>query len=200
MEDVRKAAGFRGDLASVALAPGHYHAFVELHIEQGPILEAESIPIGIVTAIAAPAAATITVTGFGGHAGALLMPQRRDALAAAAEIVLAVESAALATAVVDTVATIGLCDVFPGAVNSVPSRVRLSLDARDIDLARRDSMLRAIQQSCRLVAAERSVEVKFEMLNADAPAACSPHVLEAIEHACAEASIPTNTPRKPRLP
>ena len=190
LHDACGACGFNGDLASIQLQPGHYHAFVELHIEQGPILEAEQIPIGIVTAIAAPAAATITVTGLGGHAGALLMPQRRDALAAAAEIILAIEAAALAAGSIDTVATVGLCDVFPGAVNSVPSRVRLSLDARDIDLDRRDQILKAIEESCHLVAVERSVEVKLDLLNADAPAASSPLVLEAVEQACAIASIP----------
>ena len=190
LDEVRNAAGFHGDLASVQLEPGHYSAFVELHIEQGPILEQEELPIGIVTAIAAPAAATITITGVGGHAGALLMPQRKDALAAAAEAVLAVESAALATGAIDTVATVGLCDVFPGAVNSVPSRVRLSLDARDIDLARRDAMLSAIDDACQNIAAKRGVRIALEMLNADAPANCSPDILKAIEYACAITSTP----------
>jgi N-carbamoyl-L-amino-acid hydrolase len=185
VDEVRAAAGCAGPLASTLLAYGHYEAFVELHIEQGPLLETASLPIGIVTAIAAPSAATITIDGFGGHAGALLMPQRRDALAAAAEVVLAVEAAALATGAIDTVATVGLCDVFPGAVNSVPSRVRLSLDARDIDLARRDSMLVQIEGAGREIATRRNVTIAFETLNADAPATCGAAVIDAIEQACA---------------
>ena len=77
----------------------------------------------------------IIVEGEGGHAGAVLMPDRRDAFLAAAEIALAVERAARATGAIDTVGTVGVCEVFPGAVNSVPSRARLEVDVRDIDLA-----------------------------------------------------------------
>jgi ureidoglycolate amidohydrolase len=189
LESVRTTAGFQGALADVAIQPGAYAHFVELHIEQGPLLERESLPIGIVTAIAAPASTRITIQGFGGHAGALLMPDRRDALAAAAEIILSVESAALATGSVDTVATVGLCDVFPGAVNSVPSRVRLALDVRDIDQSRRDQVLAAIDQACTLTAAARNVTITTEVLNADAPCTCSPAILEAITQACREEGI-----------
>src|SRR5216117_3669459 len=88
---VRTAAGFAGLLTSVRLPQNHYHAWVELHIEQGPLLEREGIPIGIVTSIAAPAGYRFTITGFGGHAGALLMQDRKDALCAAAELILSVE-------------------------------------------------------------------------------------------------------------
>ena len=123
LDAAREAAGFTGSLHSVRRSVRDYSAFVELHIEQGPELERGQKTIGIVTAIAAPASSTLTISGRGGHAGALLMPQRRDALAAAAEVVLAVERAALATGALDTVATVGMCEVFPGAVNSVPSRV-----------------------------------------------------------------------------
>jgi len=140
--------------------------------------------IGIVTAIAAPASLTIVVEGVGGHAGGMLMPVRRDALVAAAEIIQAVERAALATGAVDTVATVGMCEVFPGAVNSVPSRVKLSLDVRDTDLARRDSVLQVISEACDEVAARRGVSVTREVVNADAPASCDVGVVAAIERAC----------------
>ncbi len=95
LEQVRTAAGYTGTLASVRLQADHYAGFVELHIEQGPLLERACESIGVVTAIAAPASSTITIDGLGGHAGALLMPDRRDALTAAAEVILAVEAAAL---------------------------------------------------------------------------------------------------------
>jgi N-carbamoyl-L-amino-acid hydrolase len=94
LDDVRTAAGFTGPLSSVRLEPGAYHAFVELHIEQGPLLEQRRLDIGAVTAIAAPASLRLTIDGVGGHAGAVLMPDRRDALLAGAEIALAVERAA----------------------------------------------------------------------------------------------------------
>ncbi len=189
IDQVRNAAGFNEPLNSAILPPGHYAHFVELHIEQGPILEREGLEIGIVTAIAAPASSNITIVGAGGHAGAMLMPIRKDALAAASEIILAVEAAALATGAIDTVATVGMCDVFPGAVNSVPSRVRLSLDVRDIDEARRDKVLADIRQACDDTAAKRHVTVTTEVLNADAPATCSPAILDAIETACNEEKV-----------
>ena len=81
-------------LESVALKAGYYAAFVELHIEQGPLLERRNVPLGIVTAIAAPASLSVTIEGQGGHAGAVLMPDRHDAFLAAAEIALALEAAA----------------------------------------------------------------------------------------------------------
>ena len=86
-DEIRRAAGFSGRPSAVRLPEGYFAAFVELHIEQGPILEREGSPIGIVTAIAAPAALRVTWEGEGGHAGAVLMPGRRDALCAAAEAV-----------------------------------------------------------------------------------------------------------------
>jgi N-carbamoyl-L-amino-acid hydrolase len=96
------------------LQTGAYAAFVELHIEQGPILERLKLDIGVVTAIAAPASLRIFIEGEGGHAGAVLMPDRHDAFLAAAEIALAVEAAARSTGSSDTVATCGVCELFPG--------------------------------------------------------------------------------------
>src|SRR5579864_2234429 len=103
LEELRAAAGFTGTLESVALSRDRFEKFIELHIEQGPILEQEGIDIGLVTHIAAPASMHILVEGEGGHAGARLMPGRKDALAAAAELILALEAAAKSTGAVDTV-------------------------------------------------------------------------------------------------
>ena len=184
LDDARAAAGFTGTLASVRCEPHGYARFVELHIEQGPLLEEEGIDIGVVTHIAAPASSWITIEGEGGHAGAMLMPSRHDALAAAAEVILAVESAALDTHSIDTVATVGICDVFPGAVNSVPSRVRLSTDVRDTDRHRRDFVLGKIQEACVEIAARRKVAISSKALNADPPATCDVTIVEAIQAAC----------------
>lgn len=184
LDDVRQSAGFRGELSSVKLARGYYRAFVELHIEQGPNLEHENKTIGVVTHIAAPASLRIFVQGEGGHAGGVLMPNRRDALLGAAEIALAVEAAALATGSRDSVATTGVCQVSPGAINSIPNLVKLEIDVRDTDLKRRDSMIDAIQSACEEIAAKRRIAVAKEILNADAPAECDPKVVAAIVHAC----------------
>ena len=184
LNEWRLAAGFSGPLSDVALRAGSYAAFVELHIEQGPILDRRRLDIGVVTAIAAPASVRILVEGEGGHAGAVLMPDRRDAFVAAAEIALAVEAAARGTEALDTVATTGVCEVFPGAINSVPSRARLEVDVRDIDLARRDSVLAAIGRACEETAARRGVTVHVEPINADPPALCAQSIVDVITAVC----------------
>ena len=187
LDELRAAAGFKGSLESVALAEGRFHQFVELHIEQGPLLEQEKIDVGLVTHIAAPASMRILIEGEGGHAGGKLMPGRKDALTAAAELILALETAAKSTAAIDTVGTVGVCDVFPGAVNSIPSRVRLETDIRDIDGARRDSMLEGLQAKCDEVACRRGVAISTEVVNADPPATCDPAILAALEESAKSA-------------
>ncbi|MGA2097709.1 MAG: M20 family metallo-hydrolase [Candidatus Acidiferrum sp.] len=193
LEEVRRNAGFAGALEEVKLSHGYLKAFVELHIEQGPLLERHRVPIGIVTSIAAPASFRFAVEGAGGHAGAMLMPERRDALCAASELILAIETAAKASGAVDTVATVGICDVFPGAVNSIPSRVRFTLDLRDTSLERRDAVLRVIQAAREDISAKRQVVIQEELVNADAPAQCATEITEALSRACTKhqlASIP----------
>ncbi len=187
LEELLAQAGFRGTLESVMLPKGRFHQFVELHIEQGPLLEEEGIDLGLVTHIAAPASLRILIEGEGGHAGARLMPGRKDALAAAAELILALEAAAKSTGVIDTVGTVGVCEVFPGAVNSIPSRVRLETDVRDIDGARRDSVLDTLRRACSDVAANRGVTITTELVNADPPATCDPEIVSTMETAATEA-------------
>lgn len=182
-DKVRQDAGFAGELSGIGLGDGYYDAFVELHIEQGPELEAAGLPIGVVTAIAAPATAEFTVTGEGGHAGAVLMPRRKDALAAAAEMVMAIELLARSSKSPDLVATVGRLEVHPGAVNSIPSRVRFTLDLRDIDGANRDGVLAAIGEATERIATERGVEVEQAVLNADPPATCDERIVSAAERA-----------------
>ncbi len=186
LEEVRGKAGFIEPLEEVKLSDNYYKAFVELHIEQGPLLEQQKIPLGIVTSIAAPASFRIAIEGAGGHAGGMLMPDRRDALCAAAELILAIENAAKTSGAIDTVATVGICDVFPGAVNSVPSRVNLTLDIRDTSLERRDAVMCEIETARKKIAAKRGVAIREELVNADAPAQCAPAVTEALSQACAK--------------
>jgi N-carbamoyl-L-amino-acid hydrolase len=184
LDDVRHGAGFESDLEQVKLPRGYYKAFIELHIEQGPLLERQQIPLGIVTNIAAPASLRILIEGSGGHAGGVLMPERRDALCAAAELILAIESAARSSGAIDTVATVGICEVFPGAVNSIPSRVRLSVDVRDTDLQRRDAVMHKIETTRDSISTKRQVAIHNEVLNADAPVDCAPELVEALSQSC----------------
>jgi ureidoglycolate amidohydrolase len=190
VDEVRRNAGLAGRLEDVALPNSYYKAFVELHIEQGPVLEREQQPLGIVERIAAPASLRIIIEGSGGHAGAVLMQERRDALCAAAEIIIAIEHAAQESGSIDTVATVGICDVFPSAVNSIPARVRLSLDIRDTDLGRRDDVIQTVDRACQEVSAKRRVAIEKELLNADAPAESSPALVETLHQACDKHGFP----------
>ncbi len=193
LHQVRTAAGFTGPLGSVRLAPDFYHAWVELHIEQGPLLERDGIDLGIVTHIAAPASFRYTVSGVGGHAGALLMPDRRDALCAAAELILSVETHTLAANrnadSVDSVATVGTVAVHPGAVNSVPSRVTLMLDIRDTSVARRDSIMGALHADLRAIEGRRGVTIQEEQVNADRPAVSSEQIVSTLESLCKQEGL-----------
>jgi len=184
LDEVREGAGLVGNLESVKLPRAYYKAFLELHIEQGPQLERERIPIGVVTRIAAPASLRILIEGSGGHAGAVLMPDRRDALCAAAELILAIENAARTSGAPDTVATVGICRVFPGAVNSIPSRVHLSADVRDTHLKRRDRVIKQFESAGHLIAEKRKVSIQTELVNADAPAECAQSLVEALSESC----------------
>ena len=116
--------------------------FLELHVEQGPVLASRGVPVGVVTGIVGYARGERVFEGQAGHAGTTPMAGRRDALVAAAPEILRIRDAALA--IPDAVATIGLVEVEPGGANVIPSRVRLSLDVRAPDRERLDALIGAI--------------------------------------------------------
>jgi ureidoglycolate amidohydrolase len=174
-----------GDLQSVRLAPKFYSAFVELHIEQGPLLERQRIDLGVVEQIAAPATLRLELIGEGGHAGAVLMPDRHDALLAGAEIALAVESAAKESQSPDTVGTTGVFWIEPGAVNSVPYRAFLEIDLRDTRLSTRDVALQRIRENISTVVHRRGVEAHLDVINQDPPAVCDATLIETALQAAA---------------
>jgi ureidoglycolate amidohydrolase len=190
LAELRESAGYDGPIEGVRLPHNYYGGFIELHIEQGPLLERERIPIGIVTNIAAPAGLRITVEGQGGHAGAVLMPDRKDAFCAAAEIVLAVEKSARETGAIDTCGTVGKCQIYPGAVNSIPSKVHLEVDIRDTDEARRNVVLNQVKGACSRIAVSRGVAVSIELVNADAPAQSSEAMIDAIAKSAYNLGLP----------
>ncbi|XP_065633369.1 ureidoglycolate hydrolase isoform X2 [Quercus suber] len=192
--DAARAAGYakdQDDLSSVFLRKGSYSAFVELHIEQGPILEEEGISIGIVTAIAAPASIKVEFEGNGGHAGAVLMPNRNDAGLAAAELALAVEKHVLESGSIDTVGTVGILELHPGAINSIPSKSHLAIDTRDIDEQRRNNVIEKIYQSAIKIEKDRGVRLsEFKIVNQDPPALSDKSITEAMEAASKELNLP----------
>lgn len=180
-EEIRQEVGYTASLNSVKLDADSYHAFVELHIEQGSRLEQSQKSIGIVTAIAAPATLSVIIEGDGGHAGTVLMPDRRDAFPAAAEIILAVETFANESPSPDAVATVGLCHVYPNAVNSIPSRILLEIDIRDINLESRDTMVKKIQEVVSTVCEKRNLLANVTVLNANNPCSSGENIVSTIE-------------------
>src|SRR5260370_4299006 len=128
--------------------------------------------------------------GAGGDAGAVVMEDRKDARCVAGELILVIESAARSSGAMDTVATVGVCDVFPGAVNSIPSRVRMMVDVRDTDLGRRDGVMQTIEGASQKIAAKRQVSIHSQLVNADAPADCAPEVSAALARSCRPRGFP----------
>jgi N-carbamoyl-L-amino-acid hydrolase len=184
-----KQAGCRGKLNSVRLRKNFYQAFIELHIEQGSILEKEQLSIGVVEKIAAPSTLRIQLTGVGGHAGGTLMRGRRDALLAGAEIALAVENIALTTCSPDTVGTTGVFQIEPGAVNSIPCLAHLEIDVRDTNPATRNAALANIEEAARRICRQRKIKLTLERLNVDPPAICDAALVQTVSYVCRELKI-----------
>jgi allantoate deiminase len=157
-------------------------AYVELHIEQGRILENEGLAVGAVTGIAAPVWREFVLTGETGHAGTTPMGLRRDALAAAAEVMGIVEAEAAATGT--SVGTVGRLGLRPGGINIIPGRVEFSLDLRDIDEEVRDRVEEHILERAADACRGRGVGMETEVLQRMAPAPCSETVRGAGERAC----------------
>lgn len=176
-------SNFNGQLESVQIKKGYYHAFIELHIEQGPILENENIDIGIVTKIAAPSALRVSLIGEGGHAGCVLMNNRKDAGCAAAEISLAVERIAKESSSQDTVATTGILDIKPRAVNSIPKEAYLEIDLRDTDVDVRNRTLEDLKKEIDIICHRRNIESSVELLNCDNPAICQKELVDTVRAA-----------------
>jgi hydantoinase/carbamoylase family amidase len=147
-------------LASLDRRGGRTIAFVESHIEQGPVLLDAGLPLGVVTAIAGASRIRCKVTGLAGHAGTVPMPGRQDALAAASEMVLAVERHCSTHP--GLVGTVGRLTVLPGAVNVIPQDVEFTIDLRSGIDATRQAALDALRVECEAIAGRRRVELLFE--------------------------------------
>ena len=172
---------FGGDpdgIAALARKPQDVIGYVEMHIEQGPVLDQENRPVGIVTAISGASRRRVIVTGEAGHAGTVPMGLRKDALSAAAEMALAIEG--LGAAAEHGVATIGQMQVEPGAVNVIPGRVRFTIDARAPQDAVRERLVADIENAARSIAARRKLTVDIQPFY-DSPAApASPAIMQGL--------------------
>ena len=176
-----------GKVGEAARPAGSLAAYIELHIEQGKVLENENLPVGVVTGIAGPVWLRLSFTGEAGHAGTTPMGSRRDALAAAAEVAGVIEEEASATGT--TVGTVGQIEAGPGGINIIPGRVELSLDLRDIDEAVRDRAERRIRERAAETCERRGIGLEFEEIQRLPPAPCSEEIRATIAAACEEEGI-----------
>ena len=156
-------------------------AYVELHIEQGPILEREGLPVGIVTAINGAARFAIEIVGEAGHAGTVPMSGRRDALTAAAEAILAVER--ICAGEPDLVGTVGRISALPGALNVIPGAAHFSIDVRSPDDAKRGVAERAIENAIEGICARRALQLRMTRLHASRATPCADWLMTQLAEA-----------------
>jgi allantoate deiminase/N-carbamoyl-L-amino-acid hydrolase len=174
-------------ISQLARKPTQLLGYLEVHIEQGPVLLGEGLPVGIVSAIAGAVRRAITITGAAGHAGTVPMARRRDAAAAAAEAVLYVERRCAQTP--GLVGTVGQLTVPGGAINIIPGRCELTLDIRAADDPTRDAAVSDIAAELERIAARRGVVVESRELQRTASVACSPRLQQVLADAVGRAGI-----------
>ncbi|WP_033012653.1 hydantoinase/carbamoylase family amidase [Geobacillus kaustophilus] len=190
LAEAMKQAGLDPDrLPQAARKPGTVKAYVELHIEQGRVLEETGLPVGIVTGIAGLIWVKFTIEGKAEHAGATPMSLRRDPMAAAAQIIAIIEEEARRTGT--TVGTVGQLHVYPGGINVIPERVEFVLDLRDLKADVRDQVWNAIAARAETIAKERNVRLTTERLQEMPPVLCSDEVKRAAEAACQKLGYPS---------
>ena len=177
-------------IAEAQFDPAAVAAFLELHIEQGAVLEQRGIPVGVVERIAAPHQLRVTLTGEARHAGSTPMALRLDALGGAAEVILAVERLARESASGTTVGTVGTVAVEPGAVNVIPGAVTLDIDVRDVVLDAREEVVRAIRAAIDEISARRGLSAELRDMVVDRPAPCDPQIVATVRAVCDELGTP----------
>jgi N-carbamoyl-L-amino-acid hydrolase len=182
-DGIRKVGGDPERIAEAKRSPGELEAFVELHIEQGAVLDESSTDIGVVEGIVGIRWWDVTVDGVANHAGTTPMNRRRDALVAAAELVLAVNRIASSTPGTQ-VATVGRIRAEPGAPNVIPGRVTLSLEIRDLSSGKMESVFHAIETEATRIAEARATPIGFaESAVSLEPAPTDERLREVVESA-----------------
>jgi len=174
-------------LSEEALAPERSLGYVEVHIEQGPVLEQEGLPVGIVTAIDGVTRAAVAVDGVAGHAGTVPMPMRKDALAAAAEMLVAVEECARTRT--NLVATVGKLEVPGSAANTIPGQVRFTLDIRSPSDDERIEAVRAIREIIATIAQRRGVTERMVIGHEVGAAQCDQKLSDQMAAAVAACGV-----------
>ena len=168
-------------VSEAARRKGELLAYAELHIEQGPVLEAEGLPVGAVTAINGYTRMRVAIDGMAGHAGTVPMTLRHDALTAAAECVLAIERIAAADPAL--VATVGRLEALPGATNVIPGAARFTVDLRSSDDALRVRAAAAVEAEMHSICERRGVRLSPERTQEQAVTRCAPWLVDRMASA-----------------
>ncbi len=189
-DGVRKIGGDPTRLAEARLALGSFHCYLELHIEQGAILDKENTPVGVVEGIVSIDVHEVEIRGFANHAGTTPMPVRRNALLAAAKLIEAVQDV-VTLEPGRQVGTVGWLQVFPNARNVIPGLVKLTIELRDLSAEKIAGLGEEIQQRAQAIALETATEIVIRKVEHDPPAVAQPEIQTKIEEAAAQLRLKT---------
>lgn len=194
LEDVLSSLGiYRENLDSLKRDPDTVKAYLELHIEQGPVLESKKKKIGVVTAIAAPSRFRVVFKGQADHSGTTPMDMRKDALVAAGHLITHIDEVCREHAAADkgrVVGTVGAVKVEPGVINAIPGRAELQVDVRSITSASKRKVAGLIRKRARQIARERGVKAEIVTIRDEEPVAMHPGVIALIRGMCEERDVP----------
>ncbi|WP_144376857.1 M20 family metallo-hydrolase [Paenibacillus sp. FSL A5-0031] len=168
---------------------GRIAAFLELHIEQGPVLESLHEPIGIVSGISGPVWWTVEMTGFAGHAGSVPMSMRQDALVGSAKVIIALHELASSEAGAPTVGTVGSLSVFPDSRNIIAEKVSFTVDFRDIDRSRRNRLEEQLLARIAAVCLEHGLTYTIREDTRSDPRYCAPELRELMQEEAAKIGL-----------
>jgi N-carbamoyl-L-amino-acid hydrolase len=188
LEDILSSLGiYRSNLRSMRRDPASVKAYLELHIEQGPILEAKKKPIGVVTSIAAPTRFRVVFTGQADHSGTTPMEMRKDALVAASEVIVAVEKISRRYSRMEkgrVVGTVGAMKIEPGVINAIPGKAELSVDIRSITASAKNRVVRLVQAKIREIARRRHVQIAILPIREENPVPLDKRLVHLLKECC----------------
>ena len=181
------------NLASLRRDPASLKAYLELHIEQGPILEAKKKKIGVVTSIAAPTRFRAVFTGQADHSGTTPMEMRKDALVAAAHLIIAIEEVCLNFSQLEkgrVVGTVGAIKIEPGVINAIPGKAELSVDVRSIKAEAKDHVTKLVKGKAKEIARAKKVGVEFLPIRDETPVELDREIGVLLEEICKDKGLP----------
>lgn len=194
LEDILSSMGiYRDNLASLKRDPASVKAYLELHIEQGPILEAKNKKIGIVTSIAAPTRFKVLYTGQADHSGTTPMEMRKDALVAAAHLIAYIEEVCREYSQMEkgrVVGTVGAMKIEPGVINAIPGKAELAVDIRSISAEAKGRVACLVRERAEAIAKQREIAVEILPIREEEPVPLDEGLLPLIKEICEEKGIP----------